>query len=557
MDLLMQLLTGDSVTHSVFIFSLVAALGLLIGSITVFGIRWGMAGVLFSGIFFGHFGFNVNHDVLMFCREFGLILFVYTVGMQVGPGFFSSLKRDGLVLNLLGVFIVLTGVGVTICLSLFGNIPMSAAVGLFSGATTNTPSLGASQQALNSIASLPKEALKLPALGCAVAYPFGVLGVILTMLFARLIFRVNVNKEAEDHAKLQAHHHVPLSVANIRVDNPNLNNLAITNIPNLDNSGVVISRVMHEGTVQVALGDTRIFVGDILYAVGHKDKLDKLIMTIGSKSDIDVRQMKSNITSQRLIITKPEIVGKTVADLDVWERYGITLTRVSRAEIEFPVSPELELHFADTLLAVGEEDDIKKFAAEIGNFPKQLDHPFVIPLFVGIALGVFVGSIPIFLPGVAAPVKLGLAGGPMIVAILLSRIGRIGKLIWYMPISANFMLRELGIVLFLSCVGLEAGDQFIHTLLAGQGFYWMACASLITLIPILIVAIFARAKLKINYLTLCGVLSGSMTNPPALAYANSFTTSNAASVSFATVYPLVMLMRVIFAQLLVIYFVHG
>lgn len=556
MDVIMQLLTGTTVAHSVFIFSLVAALGLLIGSINIFGIRLGVAGVLFSGILFGHFGLTVNPEVLEFCREFGLILFVYTIGMQVGPGFFSSLKRDGLALNLMAAFVVTAGVGITICLSIFGKIPMPAAVGMFSGATTNTPSLGAAQQALSSIPGISEDLTKLPGLGYAVAYPFGIFGIILTMLFTKLVFSVNINREAEAHAVVQAQRTAALSVLNIRVDNQNLNGIAVTNIPNIDDSGVVISRVMHEGKVHVALGETKIFVGDVLYVVGPKEKLENFQKGIGSKSDIDIRQVKSSIVAQRVIVTKPEVVGKTLEQLKIWERYGITLTRVSRSEIEFAASPDLELHYADTLMAVGEEDDIKEFCVEIGNSPKHLDHPFVIPLFVGVALGVFVGSWPITLPGIPSAVKLGLAGGPLLVAIILSRIGRIGKLIWYMPISANFMVRELGIVLFLACVGLKSGGKFVETLVAGQGFYWMACATLITVIPILIIALFARARLKMNFLTICGILAGSMTDPPALAFANGLASSSAASISYATVYPLVMLLRVIFAQLLVIYFVH-
>lgn len=555
MEIFNILLTGNSVAHSIFIFALVSGLGLMIGHINFFGVRLGVAGVLFAGILFGHLGLNVNPDVLAFCREFGLILFVYTVGMQVGPGFFSSLKRDGLKLNLLAVYIVLSGTILAILFCVLGNIPMSAAVGLFSGATTNTPSLGAAQQAMASLPNIPQESLKLPGQACALAYPFGVLGVILTMLVSRAIFRINFLKEVQQHAEQQAKESEPLSAVNIRVDNPNLNDLAVTNIPNLDENGIVISRVMHEGKVRVALGDTRIYTGDILYAVGPREKLSDLILTAGSKSDIDVRQIKSNIVSRRLLVTKPEVVGKTVSDLKIWERYGITLTRVSRAEIEFAVSPELELHYGDTLLAVGEDEDILEFSSEIGNSAKQLDHPIVIPLFIGIALGVIAGTIPIAVPGVSSPVKLGLAGGPMIVAIILSRIGRIGKLIWYMPISANFMLREMGIVLFLSCVGLESGTGFVGTVMSAKGLYWMACAACITVLPVASAALIGRLIFKLNYLTLCGVLSGSTTNPPALAYANSFASSNAPSVAFATVYPLTMLMRVILAQILVIYFI--
>jgi putative transport protein len=556
MDFIMTLFTADTVAHSVLIFSLVAALGLLLGSIKIFGVKLGVAGVLFSGILFGHFGYSVNKEVLEFCREFGLILFVYTVGIQVGPGFFSSLKRDGLSLNLMAAFVVAAGAAIAVALSIFGNIPIAAAVGMFSGATTNTPSLGAAQQALGSIPGVSPETLKLPGLGYAVSYPFGILGIIITMIITRIIFRVNVSREVDAHAVVEAKKNAPLAVRNIRVDNVNLNGVAITNIPEIDVSGLVVSRVMHDNKVKVASAETKIYTGDVLYVVGIKERIDAFETVVGSRSDIDIRQVKSNIVAQRLIVTKPDIVGKTIGQLNIWERYGITVTRVSRTEVEFPVSPELQLHYADTLMAVGEEDDIKEFSEEIGNSLKELNHPFVIPLFVGIALGVLVGSCPISLPGIPSPVKLGLAGGPLLVAIILSRIGHIGKLIWYMPISANFMLRELGIVLFLACVGIKSGDQFFNIIFHGQGLYWMACATLITLVPILLIAIFARLKLKMNYLSICGILAGSMTDPPALAFANGLAPSSAPAVAYATVYPLVMLLRVIFAQLIVLYFVH-
>lgn len=552
-----QLLITDSIAQAVLILSLVIALGLALGSIRVLGVHLGVAGVLFAGLIFGHYEITVDTEVLEFTREFGLILFVYTIGMQVGPGFFSSFKRDGLSLNLMAAFIVMMGVGMTILLSHFGNIPMAVAAGLFSGATTNTPSLAAVQQALKAIPTLTPEASKMPGLGYAVAYPFGILGIILTMILTRFIFRINPKKEEQEYDQLQAKRKVVLGAVDLKVENSNLDGLTIDQIPTLKETGVIISRVMHGSTVQVALSNTSIHLGDILHAVGPKERLEELKVIVGNKVDVDLREVKSNITARRVIVTKHEVVGKSIAELDVTNRYGVAITRVSRAEIEFPVTAALEFNFADTLVVVGEENAIKKFASDMGDSPRQLDHPQLIPIFVGIVLGVILGSWPIHLPGIPVTLKLGLAGGPLIVAIVLSRIGRIGNLIWYMPMSANFMLREFGIALFLACVGLRSGDQIVRILWQGNGLYWMAMAALITFVPIFIIAIFARLKYKMNYMSLCGLLAGSMTDPPALAFANNLTTTSAPAIAYSSVYPLVMLLRVISAQVLVVFFVRS
>ena len=555
MDSIVQLFTADSVAHAVLIFSLVIAVGLGLGSIRICGINLGVAGVLFAGLVFGHYGVTINEQVLEFTREFGLILFVYTIGMQVGPGFFSSLKHNGLSLNLMAAFIVVLGAVITILVSHFSNIPLPAAVGLFSGATTNTPSLAAAQQALKEIPSITAEASKMPGLGYAVAYPFGIIGIILTMVMTRLIFKINPQKEAQEDQQRQAKNMVVLGSVDLKVENPNLNGLTIKNIPSLKETGMIISRVMHAGQVQVALPSTKVHIGDILHAVGPKEKLGELQVIVGSKVDVDLREVKSKITVRRVIVTKQEVAGKSIVEMDVTNRYGVTITRVSRSEIEFPVTADMELNFADTLVVVGEETAIQKFASDMGDSPRQLDHPQLIPVFVGIVLGVILGSWPIHLPGIPAAVKLGLAGGPLIVAIVLSRIGRIGRLIWYMPMSANFMLREFGIALFLACVGLRSGDQFVKTLLDGNGFYWMGAAVLITLVPIFIIAGFARIKYRMNYMSLCGLLAGSMTDPPALAFANQMAAGSAPSIAYATVYPLVMLLRVISVQILILLFV--
>jgi putative transport protein len=556
MDFIIQLFTEDTVAHTVLILGLVAALGLLVGSIRIFGINLGIAGVLFVGLAFGHFGLGINEHVLEFAKEFGLILFVYTIGVQVGPGFTDSLRRQGLPLNIMAASVVLLGVLMTLVVSHFGRIDIKAAVGLYSGAVTNTPSLGAAQQALKDIPGLPDEAAKLPGLGYAIAYPFGIIGIILTMLLVRALFRVNIAQESEQIARIQRPAVPPPSNANLQVTNPNLDGLRIRDIPGLAESGVVISRILHEGKLEVAHPETVMRLGDVLHAVGPEKKLRQLQLVVGSESDVDLKEMPSSLIIRRLVVTRRAVLGKTLEELDLVGRFGVTVTRVSRAEIEFTPTRDYRLQFGDTLLAVGEEEGINRAAAEVGNSVRRLNHPEIVPIFVGIVLGVIVGSWPVEIPGMPAPVKLGLAGGPLVVAILLSRLGRVGPLVWYMPISANFILREVGIVLFLACVGLRAGDQFVATLVNGDGLRWMAWATLITLVPLLVVALVARAIYRVNYLSLCGLLAGSMTDPPALAFATNITGSDAPNVSYATVYPLVMLLRVLSAQAIVLLLVR-
>jgi putative transport protein len=545
----------DSVAHSALIIAIVAATGIAIGSIKIYGISLGIAGVLFSGLIVGHiYGqtphHSLNEHVMEFAREFGLILFVYTIGMQVGPGFFASLRRQGLGLNIMAACIVLMGAGITICLFKFGGIPLPAAVGLFSGATTNTPSLAAAQQALKDL-NLDETALKQPGLGYAVAYPFGIIGIIITMLVVRFACRVDPHKEAEAFAAMQAKNKPRVETMNIEVQNPNLNGRRLSEIPTLRDGGVVVSRVKNGDGLKVAHPDTELHTGAVLLAVGDRKRLEDLRLVVGVESKTDLRSIPSEITTRRLLVTKSHALGKTPEELQLTERYGVTVTRVSRSEIEIPAAGT-KLNFGDTLVVVGSPDAIKQVASEVGDSTKRLNHPMVIPIFVGIALGVILGSWAIPIPGLPAPVKLGLAGGPLGVAILLSRLGNLGPLVWYMPISANFMLREIGIVLFLACVGLKSGDQFINTLTQGAGFYWMAMAGLITIVPILTIGFVGRLIYKVNYLTLCGLLAGSMTDPPALAFAGTITGSEAPSVSYATVYPLVMLLRVLSAQTMVL-----
>ncbi len=587
------------VAHAVLILALVIASGLVLGSFRVFGISLGIAGVLFTGIAFGHFNLTINHKVLEFVREFGLILFVYTIGLQVGPGFLSSLRKAGLPLNIMAASIVLLGVittlGVVYTTKAAGKpIEMPVAVGLLSGGTTNTPSLAAAQQAIREVlgsavpvktAVVPPpapttsdpatadsatavtppatphvrtaqeidELNKLPGLGYAVAYPFGILGIIITMLLVRVVGRVDVQQENELFAKMNLKGS-GIETHNYEVTNPNISGKRIEEIPQLANSGIVISRVLHNGKPAVASQDFVLSLGDIVHAVGSKAQLERLTYIIGAPSSVDVKKIPGDIIAKRVVVTHREVLGKTLEELDFDDRYDVTITRTSRADVEIAATPGFRLQFGDVLLAVGNSESLKKLSSEVGDSVKKLDHPHIIPIFIGIALGVIVGSIPFTIPGIPAPVKLGLAGGPLLVAIILARIGQIGPLTWFMPRSSNLAIRELGITLFLACVGLNAGNAFIKTLVDGDGFYWMACAAAITILPLLLVGFIARLIYKINYVTICGLLAGSMTDPPALAFANQMTSGEAPSVAYATVYPLTMLMRVVSAQALVLIF---
>jgi putative transport protein len=427
-------------------------------------------------------------------------------------------------------------------------------VGLFSGATTNTPSLAAAQQAMQD-KPLTEELRALHGLGYAVAYPFGVVGTILSMLLFRALFRIDVAKESLVFTQAEEASRPQVSAMNLEVKNQNLDGLPLSQVPFPPESGVVVSRILHAGQVSAAHPQTRLALGDTLLAVGPKEKLEQLRIVVGAESAVRLQEVKSAVTTKRLVVTKKAAIGRPVTEInDRVRQFGVTLTRVARADIEMPVSPEVRLNFGDQVLAVGEPAALDKAAQELGNQPRALNHPMLVPVFVGIALGVLLGSAPFYFPGAPAAVRLGLAGGPLLVAIVLARIGRIGPLVWYMPISANFMLREVGIALFLSCVGLKAGDRFVATLTQGHGLEWMGLASLITLVPLLVVGLLARVVFKLNYLALCGLIAGAQTDPPALAFVTEATGSEGPSIAYATVYPLTMFLRVLCAQFLVMVF---
>jgi putative transport protein len=548
----MDNLAPGMVAQAVLSLSVVAALGLVLGSLGFRGVQLGAAGVLFAGLFLGQAGLHIDQNILEFVRDFGLILFVYTVGLQVGPSFFSSLKRRGLQLNMLASAIVLLGGLLVVAFRYFFRFSLPTVVGLFSGATTNTPSLAAGQAALQNLAGLPLGSSDLLGMAYAIAYPFGVVGIILTMLLLQKTFRTDPkrNTEALD-AGAELDSQIPEYI-DLEVTNPNCEGLTIRNLPFLPEAGIVFSRLFRDGKVVVPEGDSVIHVGDSLRLVGPKTKLAQFETVIGKKSRVDLKEVPSELATERLHVTKGEVLGKSLGDLNFEHHYGTVGTRVNRAGVELAASDFVHLQFGDLLTVVGPKEGVAKVAELVGNKADVLNHPHVLPVFVGIMLGVVIGSVPIALPGMPAPVRLGLAGGPLLVALCLSQVGRLGPLIWYLTPGANLALREIGIVLFLACVGLKSGGRFLEMLFSQSGLSWLGAGALLTFVPLALVGFLARALLKIDYPTLCGVLAGSMTDPPALAFANNITKSDRPLIAYAAVYPLVMILRVFLVQILVL-----
>ncbi|HAW1880149.1 TPA: putative transporter [Escherichia coli] len=548
----------SDIALTVSILALVAVVGLFIGNVKFRGIGLGIGGVLFGGIIVGHFvsqaGMTLSSDMLHVIQEFGLILFVYTIGIQVGPGFFASLRVSGLLLNLFAVLIVIIGGLVTAILHKLFDIPLPVVLGIFSGAVTNTPALGAGQQILRDLGT-PMEMVDQMGMSYAMAYPFGICGILFTMWMLRVIFRVNVETEAQQHESSRTNGGALIKTINIRVENPNLHDLAIKDVPILNGDKIICSRLKREETLKVPSPDTIIQLGDLLHLVGQPADLHNAQLVIGQEVDTSLSTKGTDLRVERVVVTNENVLGKRIRDLHFKERYDVVISRLNRAGVELVASGDISLQFGDILNLVGRPSAIDAVANVLGNAQQKLQQVQMLPVFIGIGLGVLLGSIPVFVPGFPAALKLGLAGGPLIMALILGRIGSIGKLYWFMPPSANLALRELGIVLFLSVVGLKSGGDFVNTLVNGEGLSWIGYGALITAVPLITVGILARMLAKMNYLTMCGMLAGSMTDPPALAFANNLhPTSGAAALSYATVYPLVMFLRIITPQLLAVLF---
>ncbi len=554
MNWLNNLLWSESAAQTIFLYSIVIATGVFLGKRKIRGVSLGITFVLFAGIIMGHFGFRVNTVVAEFIRDFGLILFVFSIGLQVGPGFFSSFRKGGAMLNILAAAIVLLGVLTTLAIHFVTGAPLTILTGIMSGAVTNTPGLGAAQNALAQTIGVAGGVIPDIGLGYAVAYPFGVLGIILTMAIIRRTMKIDVGKEAAMFMNEQHPADTIPEKINILVNNPLAFNRTVGDISRRFGTGFVISRVLHKGELLPATSETVINENDIILVVAQKGLVPEILANTGIRSEMDLSARPGSLISRRLIVTNREIIGKTLGSLKLRTRFNINITRVYRSGIEFIPSPGLQMQMGDRLTVVGDEKSVETVTSVLGNSMKRLEEPDLIPIFIGIMAGVLIGSIPFKFPGLVYPIKLGIAGGPLIIAILLSRFGHKFSLVSYTTASANLMLREIGIVLFLASVGIMSGEKFIPSLINGEGFIWMFYGVLITMIPILATGFFSRIVLKRNYLEICGLLSGSMTDPPALAFAAGIARSEAPAIAYAAVYPLVMFLRIFMAQLLIILF---
>jgi len=550
-----DLLWGEGVAHTVLLFSFVIAAGIALGKIKVFGISLGITFVLFAGIVAGHFGFEVNSGVLQFMKEFGLILFVYSIGLQVGPGFFSSFKKGGIQLNMLAAGMVFLGVLITIILHFVTGVPMQTMVGIMSGAVTNTPGLGAAEQAFYDIKGAADETISM---GYAVAYPLAVIGIIFSIMAMKYIFKIKFEQENEN-LKKESGQTSNIELISLEVKNPAIFGKDIKTVSKLADIKFIVSRVLHNQTnkIEVPSSQTIINEGDKLYVAIIPDEQEKLIALIGEKTEMSLDEWKhldKQLISRRILITKSDVNGKSLKQLNIRAIYGANITRVNRAGIDLIAQANLQLQMGDRVTVVGGEKALKNVEKALGNEMKRLNEPNLIPIFIGILLGVVLGSIPFTFPGIPQPVKLGLAGGPLIIAILMSVFGPKYKLVTYTTMSANLMLREVGICFFLACVGISAGKNFVHTLIYEGGLNWVGLGIIITVVPLFITGIVGRSVFKLNYFTLTGLMAGSTTDPPALAYANAIAGNDAPAVSYATIYPLTMFLRVLCAQLMILIF---
>ena len=539
----------SSVAHIVCLYAFVISVGVLLGKIKIFGVSLGVTFVLFTGILMGHFGFTGETHILHFIREFGLILFVFCIGLQVGPSFFSSFKKGGMTLNMLAVGIV--ALNIVVALSIYfidGNIDLPMIVGILYGAVTNTPGLGAAQEALNQL-NYTGDPI---ALGYACAYPLGVVGIIGSIIAVRYICRINLKKEEEELNTQEADmKHMP-HMLHLEVRNEAIDGKKLIQVKDFLGRPFVCSRIRHEGHVSIPNQDTQFHIGDQLFIVCSEEDAEAVTAFIGKEIQVDWEKQDTPMVSRRILVTKSEINGKKLGSMHFRNMYGVNVTRINRSGMDLFADPNLVLQVGDRVMVVGQQDAVERVAGVLGNQLKRLDSPNIVTIFVGIFLGILLGSLPIAFPGMPTPVKLGLAGGPLVVAILIGRFGHKLHLVTYTTMSANLMLREIGIVLFLASVGIDAGANFVQTVVEGDGLLYVGCGFLITVIPLLIIGAIARLYYKVNYFTLMGLIAGSNTDPPALAYANQTTSGDAPAVGYSTVYPLSMFLRILTGQMILL-----
>ncbi|MBR8713822.1 putative transporter [Porphyromonas levii] len=553
---LQQLFFGGGVAHSLLVMALTIMTGLILGRVKIFGISLGATFILFAGILYGELGMKVDAGILHFFQEFGLILFVFAIGLQVGPSFFSNFMKGGRTLNLLATLNVLLAVVVTVVIYFLSGVPVQTMVGIMSGAITNTPGLGAAQQAFNDITGNSDPSI---GMGYAVAYPLGVVGIILSMVLIRAIARVNISKEEHQLQAERAEEELSAIPLSLEVQNPSLFGCNVESLTELlRGRHFVVSRIWKKATdeIQIAVTSTVLEEGDRIFVITEHPNIEALVMTVGRELHIDRKRWipeDSKYIARKVVVTRKEVNGKSLKSLNLRALYAVNVTRIYRAGVEIVASPNFILQYGDRLNVVGSDAAIENVIPIFGNSVKRLDEPNLFTIFLGIVLGIMFGSIPIMFPGIPQPVKLGLAGGPLIVAIFIARFGYKVHLVSYTTTSANLILREMGISIFLACVGINAGNGFIDTIVNQGGLAWVGYGLLITMIPLLVVGFIGRFILKLNYLQIVGMMAGATTDPPALAYANSLSDNEASAVSYATVYPLTMFLRVLAAQLMIIF----
>lgn len=545
----------NSIAHIVALYAFVISVGVLLGKIKFFGISLGVTFVLFVGILVGHFGFTGNTSILSFIQDFGLILFVFCIGLQVGPSFFSSFKKGGITLNLLAVGIVTLNIAVALALyfALQGRVEIPMMVGILCGAVTNTPGLGAANEALQQLHYDGPEI----ATGYACAYPLGVMGIILSMILIRYICRINLNREAEEIQREEDENpHLKPYTISLKVQNEAFDGKSLLQVQNFLARNFVCSRIYQNGHIHIPNANTLLHVGDRMFIVCAEDDSEAISAFIGPKiDDVDWQatdKQDKPMVSRRILVTQPSINGKTLGEMHFSSMYGVNVTRVNRSGMDLFAARNLRLQVGDRVMMVGPQDAIERVAGVLGNQLKRLDHPNIVTIFVGILCGIIFGSLPIAVPGMPTPVKLGLAGGPLIISILIGRFGYKVKLVTYTTMSANLMLREVGLVLFLASVGIKAGGNFVQTVVGGDGLLYVLIGFLITFIPLIIIGVIARWHHRVNYYTLIGLIAGSTTDPPALAYSNQISGNDAPAVGYSTVYPLAMFLRILTAQLLIL-----
>ncbi len=557
MDWLTSLLFRDGIAHIILLYSLVISTGVLLGKVRFSGISLGPTFVLFTGLLIGHLGFTVNSEVADFIREFGLILFIYSIGLQVGPGFFSSFKKGGIQLNLMAAGIVFLGAGITIAFYyiLGDRVSMPMLVGIMSGAVTNTPGLGAAQEALRQayeagqIAEVPQIAL-----GYAAAYPLGVVGIIMSIILMRVLFRINLEEEERKLKKEKESAYDKLEIFTLRLTNKAISGRELHDIKNMIGRKFVISRLMRNKEFSVPKMNTILHEGDLLLVVAGTTDVESITTFIGEAAETDWKVTEPALESRRIILTRSEINGKTLGSLRLRTIYGVNVTRITRSGVDLLGSANLVLHIGDAVTVVGEVASIEKVEQFLGNTLKRLNEPHIYTIFIGIFFGIIFGSIPFFIPGIPMPIKFGLAGGPLIVSIIIGRFGYKFRLVTYTTQSANLMLREIGITLFLASVGISSGGQFAESVFSIDGLIWVGTGFLITTIPLMIMGFINRKFIRLNYFSLAGLFAGSTTDPPALSYSGSIAGNDEPAVSYSTVYPLTMFLRVFLAQILILSF---